>query len=92
MQIARRIVVTGRVQGVSFRDWARATARPLGLSGWVRNRHDGSVEILAIGSETAVAALARACETGPSQARVDQVAVHPAEAEHIAGFERRPTA
>ena len=52
-----RAVITGRVQGVSYRASAAATARQLGLAGWVRNRHDGAVELEAQGPDDRVAEL-----------------------------------
>jgi acylphosphatase len=79
--IARRLRVYGRVQGVSFRDWTERRARSLGLSGWVRNRRDGSVEVLAHGEAGAVEALIEACRAGPPAARVERIDVEPAEGE-----------
>lgn len=90
--IARHLVIEGRVQGVSFRDWAVTTARGLGLTGWVRNRRDGRVELLAIGSAEHVGGFVEACREGPSGARVENVHAHDAEAEPLSDFERRPTA
>src|SRR5580692_5803626 len=54
---AVRLIITGRVQGVGYRDWAITTARNLGLRGWVRNRTDDSVEALIAGEDAAVAAM-----------------------------------
>jgi acylphosphatase len=70
---AARLLVEGRVQGVGYRWWTVQAARALGLSGWVRNRRDGSVEILAIGDEDAIGQLAQACRTGPPAAEVRSV-------------------
>lgn len=81
----------GRVQGVSYRWWAVETARSLGITGWVRNRRDGSVEALAIGAVDAVDAFVEACRRGPSAARVEQVEQDAGEGEPVAGFEMRPT-
>jgi acylphosphatase len=67
---ARRIVVEGRVQGVGFRAFTRATAARLGLAGWVRNREDGAVELEAEGEEHSLDALVAALRRGPSAARV----------------------
>jgi acylphosphatase len=88
---ARRIVVEGRVQGVGFRWWVVEQARGLGLDGWVRNRRDGSVEVLAIGEADAVARLGRACEAGPSAASVRSVTVEAAADDGSAGFEQKAT-
>jgi acylphosphatase len=88
---AARLVVTGRVQGVGYRWWTVGTAQRLGLSGWVRNRRDGSVEIQANGPADRLDALALACETGPRAARVDAVQRFPAEDDGTSGFEERPT-
>ncbi|MGH9363190.1 MAG: acylphosphatase [Thermoanaerobaculia bacterium] len=70
-----RAVVTGLVQGVSFRACARAEAEKLGVSGWVKNRSDGSVEVLAEGPRAAVERLLAWCRRGPTFARVDEVRV-----------------
>ena len=75
MRVSRRILVTGRVQGVWFRGWTQQQAQALGLAGWVRNRKDGAVEIIAAGPEAAVTELIALCHQGPSSARVDEVAV-----------------
>lgn len=68
-----QLVVRGRVQGVYFRASAQREARRLGLSGWVKNRPDGSVEILAEGEEVAIRELYGWAQKGPSAARVDRV-------------------
>ena len=65
--------VVGRVQGVGFREWTRRSAELLGLSGSVRNRPDGSVEIHAAGSEEALTQLQVMLEKGPPAARVDRI-------------------
>ena len=90
---ARRLLVSGRVQGVFYRNWTVAEARALGLAGWVRNLRSGEVEILAAGEEAALDALAERCRRGPPAARVDAVKIEEAEPpEPLAGFEKRPTA
>ncbi len=89
--VALRLVVLGRVQGVGFRWWTVDTAERLGLRGWVRNRRDGSVEIHAIGQQDRVEALALACESGPRAARVTAVERFPAEDDGSPGFEHRGT-
>lgn len=68
-----QLVVRGRVQGVYFRASAQREARRLGVSGWVKNRNDGSVEILAEGEETAIRELYGWAQKGPSAARVERV-------------------
>jgi len=68
-----RAIVTGRVQGVSFRAATASEARRLGVVGWVRNRSDGSVELEVQGSDDQVAALLKWCAHGPPAARVDGV-------------------
>lgn len=70
-----RAIVTGRVQGVSYRASTASEARRLGLVGWVRNVADGSVELEVEGPEDKVAALLAWCEQGPPSARVAEVRV-----------------
>lgn len=89
----KRILVSGRVQAVGFRDWVVRTARTEGITGWVRNRSDGSVEIVASGEEAAIDRFAEACREGPAQARVDHLEILPAEHEKPGkGFTKRFTA
>lgn len=73
-----RFEVRGRVQGVGFRWWTRNTAQRLGINGTVRNRPDGSVEVAASGSATALASLERALRQGPPGAGVERVQRSPA--------------
>ncbi|HWG80773.1 MAG TPA: acylphosphatase [Stellaceae bacterium] len=89
--IAAHLVITGRVQGVGYRLWAKREARRRGLRGWVRNRSDGSVEALAIGEAAELDAFEQACHTGPSMARVAEVRRAPAIDDGTPGFEERPT-
>ncbi len=89
---ALRILVEGRVQGVGYRDWMMREARRRGVSGWVRNRADGSVEALVAGDAAAVAALLAACRRGPPLARVDALREAAAEPPAEEGFRRLPTA
>ena len=67
------LVVRGRVQGVFFRASAQREARQLGLTGWVKNRKDGAVELLAEGEEDQVKDFLAWAQHGPSTARVDKV-------------------
>ena len=89
---SRRLIVSGRVQGVSYRAWCVAEARRLGLAGWVRNRRDGTVELLIAGDPEAVAAMSVLCRDGPPLARVERVTVEDSDAPGVTGFEQRPTA
>lgn len=68
-----RLIIEGRVQGVWFRDSTRRQANMLNVGGWVKNRPDSSVEVLAEGPEKAVKKLVSWCYSGPSGARVDRV-------------------
>ena len=74
-QVRLRVVVSGRVQGVYYRASCRDRAIELGLSGWVRNREDGAVELEAQGAADAVAALVAWCRQGPDMARVESADV-----------------
>jgi len=73
IQEARRFVVRGRVQGVGFRWYVEREAHMLGIAGWVRNNHDGSVEVLAIGTRDQLLGLRSRLREGPRAARVDDV-------------------
>ena len=81
-----RLIVTGRVQGVGYRMWAERTASALGIRGWVRNRSDGSVELLATGKDEAVTELIDACSRGPRNAAVSGVSVSNASDDGSVGF------
>jgi acylphosphatase len=91
MTIARRVRVFGRVQGVFFRQWTLDQARALGVSGWVRNVPDGTVEAHLAGDESAVATMTEAMRVGPSQAQVEDLSVEVTEPEDVSGFSVRPS-
>jgi acylphosphatase len=91
----RQIRVRGLVQGVGYRDALRREAKRAGVTGWVRNRSDGSVEAVLQGNQQAVECLLAWARRGPPSARVDAVEEAPAEPafDHVyTGFERRPSA
>lgn len=73
--IARHLVIHGTVQGVGYRAAAVAAARAYGVTGWVRNRRDGTVEAFVQGMPDAVAAMVRWCHQGPRGAQVTRVEV-----------------
>lgn len=87
-----RVRIRGRVQGVWFRAWTEEAATARGITGWVRNRRDGSVEALFMGPEAAVDDLIIACRRGPELAKVETVEVVADPGEAIGGFEQRPSA
>jgi acylphosphatase len=88
-EIARRLRVTGHVQGVFFRAWAQGQARELGVSGWIRNCRDGSVEALVQGDEHDVGRMIDRMRRGPSNARVDDLEIEDTEPEIPGRFEVR---
>jgi len=93
MALQARLTITGRVQGVGYREWAIATGQRLGLAGWVRNRTDGAVEALIVGDESAVGQMIEACRRGPPMARVDEIDVDPVDLDVLPeGFTQLPTA
>lgn len=67
------LIISGDVQGVGFRAWVRGKARELGLVGWVKNREDGAVELVAEGPKEALEKLVQACRRGPDVAWVEKV-------------------
>jgi acylphosphatase len=87
--IARRALLTGRVQGVFFRAHVQEEARRRGVSGWAANRPDGAVEIHVQGDPAAVEGVLDAARSGPPGARVEAVDVREAEPEDVDGFEPR---
>ncbi|MDX6679371.1 MAG: acylphosphatase [Solirubrobacteraceae bacterium] len=86
---ARSVVVSGRVQGVFFRDCARREARRLGVTGWVTNRPDGRVEAHLEGDPDAVAQLVTWYRNGPRHADVDDIAVSEVEPDGCHRFDVR---
>ncbi|MBB5709152.1 acylphosphatase [Sphingomonas xinjiangensis] len=89
----QRIFVSGRVQGVGYRDWVVRTAQGLGLTGYVRNLKDGRVEIFAAGEDASLQTLVKECREGSPLARVDHVENFPADEERgHKGFTKRFTA
>ena len=88
----RRLIVHGRVQGVWYRGWTVDQAEALGVDGWVRNRRDGTVEMLVEGEETAVGQLIERCREGPPAARVERIDIEDTPEDAPSVFEKRPTA
>ncbi len=78
--VAVRVVVSGTVQGVGFRWHVRESARRESIAGWVRNRTDGTVELLARGEATSVQRLLAAVRAGPPAAQVQDIAIEDTEA------------
>lgn len=89
--MTQRVFISGKVQGVGFRDWVVRHGKALGLIGWVRNRTDGRVEILIIGDSDASAALIDKCREGPPLARVDHIEAHADGERPPKGFTKRFT-
>lgn len=93
--ICRHYFVSGRVQGVFFRVSTRQAAESAGVAGWVRNRLDGRVEVLAAGSREALDELEKWLQTGPDHAKVANIEVleQPCSDAELAmsDFEIRPT-
>jgi acylphosphatase len=86
-----RVRISGRVQGVGYRYWVERTAGDLGLSGWVRNRSDGSVEAVFSGRADDVDAMIARCQHGPRLAVVATVDVVEEPEYSSPGFEVLPT-
>jgi acylphosphatase len=89
---SKRLVISGLVQGVGYRDWMVQKARDLGISGWVRNRLDGSVEALVAGDTAAVEELLRLCRRGPRMATVTSIEEDLADPPEHFGFRQYPSA
>lgn len=91
--VARLLRIRGRVQGVGYRAAALDEAMLLGLAGWVRNRRDGSVEVLAVGSEAAIERFIDWARQGPPAAAVERVEISATDLPEMqgGGFAMRPT-
>jgi acylphosphatase len=88
--VRRHVVIRGEVQGVFFRDSTRKEAESRGVSGWVRNRDDGTVEAVFEEPEEAVEAMLEWCRSGPSRADVEDMHVSvEEEPDGLEGFEVR---
>ena len=90
MAIVAHLRISGRVQGVGFRYFMDRKARELGVTGWVRNRHDGTVEAMVQGAPEAVDAMIAAARQGPRAALVTDVKVTDGSGE-FSGFASLPT-
>lgn len=88
---ALRLRVEGFVQAVGYRHFAIEEATRLGLDGWIRNRTDGTVEVLVSGPTKAVETFVAAAMRGPTGSRVKNVELHNAEPPAEKGFRRRPS-
>lgn len=84
--VRTRVVVSGRVQGVFFRDTCRKIARERGVQGWVRNCPDGTVEAVFEGDPEAVDAVVGWARIGPAEASVDALEVYEEQPEGLNGF------
>lgn len=85
------VIISGKVQGVSYRAWTVETATALGLNGWVRNRRDGTVEAVFSGSQGAIDAILADCKEGPPAARVSDIKILPTTDIPEMGFRQLPT-
>jgi acylphosphatase len=90
VKITKHLIVHGRVQGIGFRESMRMEAQRLNVSGWVRNRTDGTVEAMLHGWPDDVSALLDWARGGPPGARVTSMQVSEASGEYV-GFERWPS-
>jgi len=86
MDVTSHLRISGRVQGVGFRDALLREALARGLTGWVRNRRDGSVEAVLQGNAAAVEAVQVWARRGPPAARVDRVEANPAQGEFARSY------
>jgi acylphosphatase len=87
--VRQRVVISGRVQGVWFRDTLRRHAERQGAAGWARNAPDGTVEAVLEGSPESVGQIVAWCSIGPPDARVDNVQAIAEQPEGLHGFEVR---
>lgn len=92
MMISRRLRIVGLVQGVFYRESMRQRATQLGVTGWVRNCADGSVEAVVQGDALAVGQMIEWAQRGPEAAKVEKVDVEPVgDNVHYTTFDKKPT-
>jgi acylphosphatase len=92
LKITRRLVISGRVHGVFFRESMRLRAEQLKITGWVRNCADGTVEAVAQGDAFEVGRLIEWAQRGPDAARVEKVDIESVQEDvHYAIFDKKPT-
>jgi acylphosphatase len=87
--VRKHVVLTGRVQGVFFRDSLRRRAQTRGVSGWARNRPDATIEAVFEGPETDVVEMLAYCREGPRHAHVETMSTMQEEPEGLSEFEIR---
>lgn len=90
-RITRHLQILGRVQGVGFRFYMERKAHELNVTGWVRNRRDGSVEAVVQGAPQAVDTMIAWARQGPASAKVSEVRLAEGDGDYVA-FAARPTA
>ncbi|MEQ8390506.1 MAG: acylphosphatase [Thalassospira sp.] len=90
--ISVQVRIEGKVQGVWYRAWTVEQATKRGLTGWVRNRTDHTVEAVFCGPVEVVQSMVVACHEGPLHARVDRIHEEPGLEDGFTSFEKRPTA
>jgi len=90
MKVTRHLDIAGRVQGVGFRFYMQRKARELGVTGWVRNRRDGSVEAMIQGEPDVVESMTAWTRRGPSSAVVADVKITDGSGDY-SNFETLPT-
>lgn len=91
MIVTRHLGIHGRVQGVWYRAWTVSTAHELGLTGWVRNCRDGTVEVLVQGDDETVQRFIALAKSGPKHADVSRIDVEDAERTMLSSFTKLPT-
>lgn len=88
--ISKRLIISGAVQGVSYRAWMTQKATQLNIWGWVRNLNNGTVEALIYGKDEDLEELVLECKQGPGLAQVDNIAIDDIDYDGTVGFEIRP--
>lgn len=89
--VAKHLNISGHVQGVWYRGWTVKTALRLGLTGWVRNRSDGTVEAIVQGAEATIEEFLALAHEGPPAARVEAMDIRDEPISDMRDFKARPT-